>query len=137
MKDSHGEAVRWLRQAENDLEFAEVALREEFYHQACFLSQQAAEKALKAVLYAGGERVVLGHSVVELSRRLVAGIPELARLLESAGALDQYYVATRYPNGLPGGVPFEAFGEQQARRAIEEAADFISFARRRLGSGGA
>ena len=24
--------------------------------------------------------------------------------------LDQYYVPTRYPNGLAGGVPFEAFG---------------------------
>jgi len=65
MKDSHGEAVRWLRQAENDLDFARLALKKSFFHQACFISQQAAEKALKSIPYALGERVVLGHSLVD------------------------------------------------------------------------
>lgn len=39
---------------------------------------------------------------------------------EGADILDQYYVAIRYPNGLPGGVPFEAFGQAQANAALAE-----------------
>lgn len=27
---------------------------------------------------------------------------------EKASVLDKYYIPTRYPNGLPGGVPYEA-----------------------------
>jgi HEPN domain-containing protein len=133
MRDSGAEAQRWLRQAENDLAFGELALREGFYAQACFVAQQTSEKALKAVAYAHGERLVLGHSIVELVQRLSAAIPDLAKLREQAGLLDQYYVATRYPNGLPGGVPFEAFGERQAREALGAARAFFEVARRRAG----
>lgn len=129
MKDSGTEAERWLRQAENDVAFARLALQEEYYHQACFISQQAAEKAVKAVLYARGERVVLGHSLVELVKRVGAAVPEIAERREGAGILDQYYVATRYPNGLPGGVPFEAFGEAQANAALAEATQFVALAK--------
>jgi HEPN domain-containing protein len=130
MRDRAAEASRWLRQAEHDLLFGELALREGFFAQACFVSQQTAEKALKSLSYGQGERLVLGHSIVELADRLAAKIPELGKLREQAGLLDQYYVATRYPNGLPGGVPFEAFGERQAREAIEAARTFVAIARR-------
>lgn len=128
MRDSRAEAQRWLRQAENDLAFAELALREGFFSQACFIAQQTAEKAVKSLAYGSGERVVLGHSLVELTSRLGLAFPELEKLREQAGLLDQYYVATRYPNGLPGGVPFEAFGERQAREAVESAKRFLEIA---------
>lgn len=134
MRDSRAEAQRWLRQAENDLAFGELALREGYFAQACFVAQQTAEKALKSLAYESGERVVLGHSIVELTDRLAPGVPELAKLRERAGLLDQYYVATRYPNGLPGGVPFEAFGERQAGEAIGAAREFVEVARRGAGS---
>jgi HEPN domain-containing protein len=95
MRDSGAEARRWLRQAENDLAFGELALREGFYAQACFVAHQTSEKALKSVAYAQGERLVLGHSIVELALRLTAAVPELGKLREQAGLLDQYYVARR------------------------------------------
>lgn len=132
MRDSRAEGRRWLRQAENDLAFGELALREGFHAQACFVAQQTAEKALKSIAYAQGDRLVVGHSIVELANRLAASVPDLAKLREQAGLLDQYYVATRYPNGLPGGVPFEAFGERQAREALEAAGTFVKVARRRV-----
>jgi HEPN domain-containing protein len=123
------EAGRWLRQAENDLAFARVAVREGFHAQACFVAQQTAEKAAKAIAYGLGERLVIGHSIVELVERLRERVESLAALREAAGVLDQYYVPTRYPNGLPGGVPFEAFGPTQATRAVEDAARFVEAAR--------
>lgn len=137
MRDSRAEAARWLRQAENDLAFGELALREGFFAQACFIAQQTSEKALKSLAYGRGERVVLGHSVVELLDRLTPAMPELAKLRVLAGVLDQYYVATRYPNGLPGGVPFEAFGERQAAEAIEAARALMEVARRESAASGA
>ncbi len=44
------EAIRWLNQGRNDLEAAKWNAEGKFFAQACFLSQQAAEKALKAYL---------------------------------------------------------------------------------------
>ena len=32
--------------------------------------------------------------------------------------LDQYYVATRYPNGLPGGIPHEVFTAGNVQHAL-------------------
>ena len=104
MWDGSEEARRWLAQAENDLEFARLALREEFYHQACFVAQQSAEKSLKAIGYGLGDRTIIGHSVVTLVERYAERVGGLGRLMEDAGVLDQFYIPTRYPNGLPGGV---------------------------------
>ena len=129
MRDSEAEAQRWLRQAEHDLSFARLALRERYWAQACFVAQQAAEKALKSLAYGAGDRLVVGHSLVELVARLSDRFLDLATLREQAGILDQYYIATRYPNGLAGGVPFEAFGERQASEAVAGAERFVSRAR--------
>ena len=57
-------------------------------------------------------------------------VPELEDLRELSGILDQYYVSTRYPNGLAGGVPFEAFGESQAAAAVDGADRFVQLAAR-------
>ena len=115
MRDERAEGDRWPRQAENDLEFGQLAVREGYFAQACFIAQQTAEKALKSIAYGAGERLVIGHSLVELVERLRDRFPAVAALRETAGVLDQYYIPTRSPNGLAGGVPFEAFGERQAR----------------------
>lgn len=39
----------WLKQALRDLESAKVQKQNNFFEWACFISQQAAEKAIKAV----------------------------------------------------------------------------------------
>ncbi|PYM96557.1 MAG: DNA-binding protein [Candidatus Rokuibacteriota bacterium] len=119
------EAERWLAQARSELAFARVGLREGFYAQACFHCQQSGEMALKALHYLAGARFVPGHSLVELLAPLVEKHPSLATLRAAAARLDQLYIPTRYPNGLPGGVPAEVFSEPQTREAIAEAARFV------------
>jgi HEPN domain-containing protein len=133
MRQSRAEAERWLRQAENDFAFAELGAREGFFAQACFVCQQAAEKALKALHYSGGARFVFGHSLVELLDQLVAEHPGFADLREKAQQLDQYYIPTRYPNGLPGGVPAEVFTKRQAEEAVVSTREFIAKARAAIG----
>jgi HEPN domain-containing protein len=44
-----------------------------------------------------------------------------------AGLLDKYYLATRYPSGLPGGIPAEAFDAYDSSRALEIAGDVLKF----------
>ena len=34
--------------------------------------------------------------------------------------LDLYYIPTRYPNGLPGGLPADAFGTDHSERAFAQ-----------------
>ena len=120
------EAQRWLRQAQDDLEAAGILYTGGKYAQACFLSQQAAEKAVKAAWYAVGV-APWGHSVLRLVREvpdemLVAGLKEC----ESAAAfLDQFYVPTRYPNGLPDLTPSEVYRDEDARRGLGEAGRII------------
>ena len=128
MRQPKTEAQRWLAQARSDLGFAELGLREGYHAQACFMCQQTAEKALKALPYLAGARVVLGHSVVELLDGLIARHPHLAGLREAAQQLDQFYVPTRYPNGLPGGVPAQVFTHSQAARAVSDARRFVESA---------
>jgi HEPN domain-containing protein len=109
-----------------------VAARERFFAQACFNAQQAAGKALKAFLYARGAEHVLGHSVADLIAEC-AGLDEaLATLQGRVAALDQFYVATRYPNTLPGGIPADAFGQADATRALGMAGEVLEAVKRVL-----
>ena len=111
------EGMRWLLQARQDLDDAKYSFQGKRFNLACFLSQQAAEKAVKAFIYAQGEEIVLGHSVAHLLKHALRYDPDLKEIL-GAGGLDKYYIPTRYPNGLPGGLPFEAFDEADASKAI-------------------
>ncbi len=122
------EAERWLAQARSELAFARIGVREGFYAQACFHCQQSAEMALKAVHYFGGARLVIGHALVELLAPLVETHPALATLRGAAARLDQLYIPTRYPDGLPGGVPAEVFTQEQAAEAVTQATQFIECA---------
>jgi HEPN domain-containing protein len=120
------EGVRWLLQARQDLEDAEFCFQGKRFNLACFLSQQAAEKAVKAFIYAQGEEIVFGHSVAQLLRHARKYDPNLDEI-KSAGGLDKYYIPTRYPNGLPGGLPYEAFDKGDAEKALKMAAGVLKF----------
>jgi HEPN domain-containing protein len=130
--DARAEGRRWLAQAENDLAFATLASREGYFAQACFNSQQAAEKALKAFLYSRGAEQVFGHSVADLAAEAGNFDDEFARLRLRVAPLDHFYVATRYPNSLPGGIPAEAFARPDAERALGMAREVIAAVKRHL-----
>lgn len=123
------EARRWLDQAIDDLETAELLVEHQRNPVACFLAQQCAEKALKAVLYAAGADVVLGHSVAALCREVAQLHPELAPKCSTWATLDQHYIPSRYPDALPGGTPADVYTDDQARAAVDIAADVVAVAR--------
>ena len=103
-----------------------------FYAAACFQAQQAAEKALKAYLYYRRHRFVHGHSVSELAARCAKYDESFTTLKKGLAMLDRFYIPTRYPNGLPGGIPAEAYFAEDAEQALAVAEEALSFVRERL-----
>ena len=127
------EGQRWLLQAEEDLDAAEKASTVLAKHYlACFLAQQSAEKALKAVFYDRGAAAVRGHSVAELCTAAESFDEQLAKMRPRWAKLDRYYIPTRYPDGLSGGMPYEAYDAGDAADAVGLAREVVSAARERL-----
>ncbi|MFA6110085.1 MAG: HEPN domain-containing protein, partial [Candidatus Latescibacterota bacterium] len=94
------EGQRWLAQARQDLEAAAVLRESGHRNLTCFHAQQAAEKGVKAFLYAQGLDEVWGHSVAILLRDAATYQERFAALRPIGAALDKFYITTRYPNGL-------------------------------------
>jgi HEPN domain-containing protein len=123
--DERVEAHRWLSQSKRDLDDARYNAEGGRYNLACFLAQQAAEKALKAFLFSKGAESVRGHSVAELCTDAADFDAEFLEIKKRAAPLDKYYIPTRYPNGLPGGIPADAFAREDAEYALKTAAFVI------------
>lgn len=129
------QADRWLASAERDLVAARWLRQGEFFNTACFNAQQAAEKALKAFLFANGERGARGHSCIGLLNRSVPLFPELERVRPACRVLDRHYIPTRYPDALPEESPHDAFGPEDADDAIGRAEGVLSAVKNALGTG--
>lgn len=127
------EGRRWLEQAEIDLGWAAHLAGQGAYHLACFLSQQVAEKALKAFLYSRGAEIVLGHSVERLCAEVSRAEPSFAVGCGRWSALDGFYVPTRYPNSLPDSIPARVFTRSAAEEAVAHAREVVEAVRDRLG----
>lgn len=131
-RSSEEDSERWLQQALHDLDDAKFVLGGGRYNLACFLAQQAAEKFIKAFLYGKGAPDIRGHSVRDLCMEAAKLGTHLSDLCKRWRVLDKYYIPTRYPNGLPGGIPSEAFDENDGLRAISIAEDIATEIQGRL-----
>lgn len=122
------EARWWLRTAEGDLEAARLLSKEGNHNLCAFHAQQAAEKALKAILVRRG-LTRRTHACTELLAALQeAGADPPRGLGNAARRLDLHYVQSRYPNGL-GGDPTEFYDAEIAGECLDLAGDFLDYAR--------
>jgi HEPN domain-containing protein len=128
-----GEGLRWLEQAQEDLRWTRALLEQGGYYLAAFLSQQVAEKSLKAVLYARGADAAFGHSVERLTRDVAEASMSMPVGAARWSALDVHYVTARYPNSLPGSIPARVYDRKTAEEAVGLAAEVVAFAERTLG----
>lgn len=117
-------ASRWLRQAEEDLRAARVLSGTGQYSQACFLAQQAGEKALKALL-ASQDRDLRSHSLTRLLREL--GPEALQRWQLQGRALDKLYAPTRDPDALGDEAPMDVFGPEDVETALKAAEPLLAW----------
>jgi HEPN domain-containing protein len=126
------EAKRWLAEATSDMDTARYLVEGRRFNTACFIAQQAAEKAVKAFLYGCGVEDPWGHSVDALIEDALTYDATLADIRDLGPVLDKYYIPTRYPNGLPGGIPSRAFTADDARQALNTADQILRAVGQRL-----
>ena len=124
---------KWLAKAEDDLQFAKVGLENQFYSQVCFLSQQAIEKALKGFLVSKGRLYPKTHKLIELKGLCAAILPSLEGLEDSLRIVDEYYIPSRYPDGVPGSFKDSLPNRKNAKEALETAEKILSLIKNKLG----
>ena len=97
-----GSPGEWLSHAESDLALARLASgsKDILPEQVCFHAQQAAEKALKAVLLSKRIEFPLVHDIEELLELAKQGGVTLPPPVAGAGLLTPYAVEARYPGSL-------------------------------------
>lgn len=100
------EAMRWFTHAKDEFIDADELRKRGRFYLALFHFQQSVEKAIKAFLYLNVKsiEVFYTHSINDLIKIAIDIDTEFNKVV-SVKKLDQYYIPTRYPNGLPGGIP--------------------------------
>ena len=118
---------QWLDRASEDLAVARLVLGEGHFSHACFLAQQCVEKSLKAFLLATKNTYPRAHKLVDLIAQCIAIDSDFSRFRDGCIVIDQYYVPTRYPNGVPGGLAEGLPGRQEAEEAVAYAESIVKF----------
>ncbi len=119
--------MSWVEYADNDLAIARAALRrrEPFAHISCFHAQQCAEKYLKAMLVAKGQRIPKIHDLIALSEQCTRVDILVAVDVKLLNTLSDHAVRSRYPGDAP--------TLEDAREALEIAKAVRRFARQYFG----
>jgi HEPN domain-containing protein/predicted nucleotidyltransferase len=114
----------WMREAEDDNQAAQLLCEHGHYRAACVHSQQAAEKALKALVIEKGQHPPRTHNLIALQELVRQAGFQLTMPADDAVFLNNVYRG-RYPNEeglLPHGEP----DAEDARRAVSAAAKFLT-----------
>ena len=117
----------WLAKAEDDLAAAKIILGGALssWGNSSFHSQQAAEKALKALLVRYQINFPKSHDIAALLLLAEPRAPGIAAALDAARVLTMYAVETRYPDSDP-------VSKADASRHVELADGVVTYVRRQL-----
>ncbi len=120
------EFSRWLAMARRTLESAARDVEGGDHNWACFKAHQAAEFAVKGLLYGAG-RPARGRSVSKLLEAAEALVEVPGGLVELGKLLDKFYIPTRYVDAWSEGAPYEYFTRGDAESALRAAGEVVSF----------
>ena len=114
----------WLCQAENDLEFAQLARNHGYLAHACFYASQAAEKGLNSALLELGVEPPHTHVLNDLVSRLQQNGLE-TRALEALPlrSLGRMAIQSHYP--MDATPPSELFDSAEADQALGTAREVL------------
>jgi len=122
------EASNWWEQALKDLESAKKNLTIEAYYITAFLSQQATEKALKALYICKlNDSPGKTHSLLRLGKYVQ--IP--SNYYHGLRKLNPDFILTRYPD-VADGVPYELYDNQIAQEKLLIAEEVIKWVKKEL-----
>lgn len=126
------ETMEWIKIAEEEVMSADLLFGNGIYRMACLHSQQAVEKALKAILTERGVEFRKTHNIIDLLSLLKTAGATVSLDHEEAGFLNAIY-RSRYPPDaglLPHGEPTE----DDAGKALALARKVIAESKRILGN---
>jgi HEPN domain-containing protein len=109
---------QWLDRAVEDLAVAQLVFREDYFSHACFLAQQSIEKTLKGYLLWVSNTYPRVHNLVDLLALREKYDLAFEGFRQDRIIMDQYYIPTRYPNGIPGSLLDGLPGPDEASEAI-------------------
>lgn len=118
----------WI-QSEEDLKTAELIIEVGRFYASVFFSQQAAEKALKALYIYQKKLLPKTHNIVALASDL--GAPD--EVIEACQELNPDYVTTRYVNAA-NGVPAQMYSRNSAITHLEYARTVMAWTQQHLPS---
>ncbi|KPQ42355.1 MAG: Nucleotidyltransferase domain protein [Candidatus Methanoperedens nitroreducens] len=72
-------------------------------------------------------------SIAELCEMASLKDSDFRNIKKRAATLDIYYIPTRYPDGLPGGIPSEAYLKEDAQRALSICNEVIDLVEKKIG----
>jgi len=120
------EIARWLEFADNDYMVAEH-LYKDFYPKQleiiCYHAQQAAEKAIKAIILSTGKDIIKTHDITILLKALIDDIEIPKDYFKYSDILTRYGVIVRYPDEI-------SIDEIHTKQALEYAKTFIDFSKK-------
>ncbi|HIE41230.1 MAG TPA: HEPN domain-containing protein [Candidatus Aenigmarchaeota archaeon] len=122
------EVINWFKQAEKDLEAAEKNLKIKEFYIVAFLSQQAVEKALKALyIHKLKESPGTTHSLVFLGSKVK--IPKSYYTI--LRKLNPDFVIARYPDAAFT-IPYKLYDKEIASEKLKLAKEIIKWVRKQL-----
>ena len=125
-----GTSKEWLMRARSNLIRAQQPKPEEvFWEDLCFDVQQAAEKAIKALLIHNQISFRFVHDLAELLTSLEQNGIMLPDQIRVSAELSDYAVQARYPS------PMEPVTEEEYRQALIIAEDVVSWVEGIVSSG--
>lgn len=117
----------WIKRAKSNLAIARQPRTAEIYlEDLCFETQQAAEKALKAVMIAKGIKFRFVHDLAEHLTVMEQGGVMLPEEVKAAAILTDYSVAARYPG------PYEPMTEEEFQNSLAIAEAVVAWAEKQI-----
>lgn len=121
----------WLLKADDDFNFAQDAFREtDYYDHVCFLSQQAVEKYLKAliIIFTGTlTKQQKTHNLIFLADILKNNNFNLSEFKIKLRKLSEAYIPARYPTDT-----YVRFSKEDAKECLTIAREMIEYIKSRI-----
>jgi len=115
-------ALEWILKGQNDLETAEILLREKGPTDTlCFHCQQAVEKFLKAYAVFSGNRFEKIHDLWKLTKLAGKKDKRILEFEKELKNLNAYYIESRYPSDTA------SYTQTECKKALRDANEIAQY----------
>ncbi|MBI5356449.1 HEPN domain-containing protein [Candidatus Collierbacteria bacterium] len=122
--------IDWIKAAEIDLKSAKtLGVGTDLSAPIAFHSQQAAEKAIKALILKKFHKISKTHDLMKLAKEAEITNDEIISQLKY---LNRFYQPTRYPDAIAGSLETGLPTKQEADMALQNAKGIVGFIRKQI-----